>query len=122
ERAIEVRAFFDRALAVIFGHAAPEHRLAFVVDTYQFEPGVVGIDGAAGEEMADALGSHHDIDTDGVAAADGGMHAVKRSSDRRGGGSSSLRVGAGPGRDFGFRFFSHCEGSCEFVLRDCSWL
>ncbi len=110
ERAVEVRTLFDRALAVILDHAAPEDRLAFVVDTFQLEPGIVGIDGAAGKEMSDSLGTHHDIDANGVAETDGGLHAVQR----RGDGSS---LGRSAGRDFCFRFFSHGEGGGKLMLR-----
>ena len=111
ERAIKVRALIDRAFAVVLHHAAPENRAAFVVVAFQFEPAIEGIDRAAGEEMADALGAHHNIDANCVAAADGGLHAV----ERRGDGAASALDWAG--RDFRFRFFSHGEGGGEFVLR-----
>ncbi len=113
--AIKMRTLFDRAPAVVLDHAAPENRLALVIDSFEFEPGIVGIDGTSGEEVANALGANHDIDADGVAAADGGLHPVERRRDRGG-------FGSGAGRDFGLCFFAYCESGCEFVLRDCSWL
>ena len=67
--------------------------------------------------MSDALGANYNIDADGVAAADGGLHAVERRGD-----GSGLNIGTRAGRDFRFCFLSHCKSGCEFVLRDCSWL
>src|SRR5208283_2969605 len=76
QRAVEVRSLFHRTFAVVLDHATPENRLALVVDAFKFEPSVVGIDGAAGKKMPDAFGAHHDIDANGIAATDGGLHAI----------------------------------------------
>ena len=82
QRAIEVRAFFHRTFAIVLHHAAPEDGLAFVVRALQFEPGVVGIDGAAGEKVSNLLGAYDHIHAHGIAAAQGGLHAVQRSGNR----------------------------------------
>src|ERR1700676_3571624 len=103
-----MRALFDRAFAIVLDHAAPENRLSLVVDTFEFEPGIVGIDRAAGEEMADAIGANYNIDADGVAATDGGLHAIER-----GGNASGLNIGTRAGRNFRFCFLSHGESGCE---------
>jgi hypothetical protein len=63
--------------------------------------------------MPDALGAHHHIDADRIAATDSGLHAVQRRGDRRG-------LGVGARRDFGFRFFTDGECGREFVLRNRS--
>ncbi len=82
QRAVEVSAFLDRTVAVVFDHAAPENRLAFVVGALQFEPGVVGVDSAAGKKVSDFLRAHDHVDAHGVASTHGGLHTVERSGDR----------------------------------------
>ena len=62
ERFVEVRAGFDGALAVVFDFAAPEDGLAFFVGGLEFEPDVEGVDGAAGEEVADLASEDDDVD------------------------------------------------------------
>ena len=113
KRAIEVRALFYRAFAIVPNHATPENRLALVVDTFEFEPGIVGVDGASRKEMAYAFGTNYNFDANGVAATDGGLHAVERRSDKS-------RLNGRTGRDFRFCLLSDGESGCEFVLRDCS--
>src|SRR5208283_1414951 len=88
QRTIEVCAFFNRSLAVVLDHATPENRLAFVVDAFKFEPGVISVNRPSGEEMADAFGAHHDINANGVSATHGSLHTIKRS-----GNGSSLDIG-----------------------------
>ena len=102
QRAVEVRAFFNRATTVVFDHATPEDGLALVVSTLQFKPGVVGIDGAAREEVADFFRSDHNVNSHRVSTTQGWLNTIERSADR-----SGLAFGAG--RDFAFRFFSNCK-------------
>ncbi len=80
---------------------------------FQFEPGVVGIDRAAGEKMANFLGAHDDIDAHGVAAAQRGLYEVQGSGDRW---NSSARACFRTRSDFGFRFLAHGECSGQFRL------
>ena len=68
-------AFFYRPPAVVFNFAAPEDGLAFVVGALQFEPGVVGIDSAAGEKVSNLFCADYDIDADGIAAAQRRLNA-----------------------------------------------
>ena len=53
QRAVKVRALLDRTFAVVLDLAAPEDGLALVVDALELQPGVVGIDRAAREEVSD---------------------------------------------------------------------
>ncbi len=109
QRAIKVRAFFHRTFAIVLDHAAPENGLAFVVRALQFEPGVVGVDRAAGEKMSDLLGAHDDVHAHGIAAAERGLHQVQGSGDRS-------NFSAGSGSNFGFRLFAHGKRCGQFRL------
>ena len=102
QRAVEVCTFFDRTLAVALNHAAPEDGLAFVVGAFQFEPGVVGVDSAAGEKVSNFLRAHDYVHAHGVAAAQRRLHVVQRSGDRR-------DFSASAGSNFGFGFFAYGE-------------
>src|ERR1700719_4973704 len=76
KRFVEMCAGFDGALAVVFNFAAPENGLAFFVGGLEFEPDVEGVDGAAGEEVADFAGADDDVYLDIVTAADGVVGAA----------------------------------------------
>ncbi len=96
QRAVKVRPFFHWAFAVVFGFAAPEKRLAFLVGGLQLEPHVERIDRPAGEEVADLARAHNDVDTHIVAAAHLCIHTPQRSGDgsrfaRRSPGQRSIR-------------------------------
>ena len=80
QRLVEVGALVDRG--VLVRHAAPVDRLAGGVDRLELEPAVVGVDGAAGEEVADAAGADHHVDAGRLAAPDGRRDAVERRVDR----------------------------------------
>ena len=71
--AVEVRALLHRPFAVVLDLAAPEDGLAGGIARRQFQPDVEGIHCAAGKEMADLAGAHHDIDADGRARLE--LHA-----------------------------------------------
>ncbi len=77
QRAVKVRTFFNRTFAAILNHAAPEDGLAFIVRAFQFQPRIVGIDGASGEKVSDCFGAHHDIHAHGIAAAQCWPHQVQ---------------------------------------------
>ena len=77
-----MRAFFDRAFAIIFYFAAPEDGLPFVVDGFQLEPHIEGINCSAREKMPDFPGSHDDIHAEIIAAPNCGIDAAKRGGDR----------------------------------------
>ena len=81
QRAVKVRALFHRAVAIVFDHAAPENGLALVVRSLQFEPGVVGIDGAAGKEVADLFRADNHVNAYGITPADNGLHTAQRRGD-----------------------------------------
>ncbi len=98
QRAIEVRALLHRAFAVVLDHTAPENGLAFVVSGFQFQPGVIGVHGTAGKEVADFLSAHHNIHALSVSATYDRLHAIQRSGNGR-------RFGRCRG-DLRFRFFS----------------
>ena len=87
-------------MTVVFDHAAPEDGLSLVVGALEFEPGVVGIDGASGEKVSDFFRADDYVHANGVAAAQGRLHAIERSGDGRNF-SSSRCV------DFAFRFLAH---------------
>ena len=74
QRAVEVRAFLHRTFAVVFDLATPENRLPFVIRALQFEPGVVRIDGAAGEEMPNFFRAHHYVHAHSVASPHHRLH------------------------------------------------
>ena len=81
QRAVKVRALFHRTVAVVFDHAAPENGLALLVGSLQFEPGVVGIDGAAGKKVADLFRADNHVDAHGITTADNGLHPAERRGD-----------------------------------------
>jgi len=56
-------------------------RLALVVDSFQFQPRIVGVDGTAGKEVSDALGANDDIDAHRVTTTNGGLHTIQRRGD-----------------------------------------
>ena len=91
-----------RALAVVLDHATPENCLALVVGALQFEPRVIGIDGAAGEEVTDLLRAHDDIHANRVTAAHCGCTRFSGAVI----GAASPR---GLRRDFRLRFFANRE-------------
>ena len=55
QRTVKVRALFNWTFAIVLNHAAPEDGLSLIVGGFQFEPRVVGIDGAAGKEVSNFL-------------------------------------------------------------------
>ena len=110
QRPVEVCALFHRTFAVVFYHPAPEDGLALVVRAFEFEPCVVGIDRATGEEMADLFGANHHVDPHIVAAAQRGLQTVQRSRDWR-------RFTRGAGCGFDFRFLAHGERRIHVRLR-----
>src|SRR5205823_14591719 len=59
--AIEMRAFFYGAFTIIVHASAPEQCLAAIINSLQFQPGIIRIYGAAREKMADAAGAHYYI-------------------------------------------------------------
>ena len=73
---VEMCALLYRTVSVVFDHAAPEDRLALVVSALQFEPGIVGVDGAPGEEVSNFLGAYHHIHAHRIAAAQCRMYQV----------------------------------------------
>src|ERR1700683_2589048 len=83
QRAVEVRALFDRTLATILNHAAPEEGLALVVSGFQFEPRVISVDSPAGETVSNLLRSPAYTYAASVAASQCWLHTVQRSRDRR---------------------------------------
>src|SRR2546423_14287697 len=97
QRTIKVCPFFYRAFSVVFDHAAPENRLVLVVSGFEFQPGVIRVDGAAGEKVPDLFRSDYNINTDRVSAAQGRLNPIQGSRNRR-------RLSAG-GRNLGLRFF-----------------
>jgi hypothetical protein len=77
QRTIEVGAFFDGTLATVFDHARPENGLASVVGAFEFQPGIVGIDRAAGKEVADFLGAYDDVHANRIAPAQRRLHFIE---------------------------------------------
>ena len=61
ERAVKMSAFLHGSLAAVFDHSAPEDGLAGGVSAFELQPDVEGIDGAAGEEMANLARPDHHI-------------------------------------------------------------
>src|SRR5262249_14865100 len=49
---IKMRALLHWAFSTVFHPAAPEHNAAFVVGGFQFQPCIVGVNRASGEEVA----------------------------------------------------------------------
>ena len=81
-----------------------------VVSALQFEPRVEGIDGAAGEKVADFLRAHHHIHADRVSAAQRRLHQVQRRCYRN-------RFSGGLGWHFSFSFFANGKRGCQLRLR-----
>src|SRR5258706_11022461 len=75
-RTIEMRAGFDRALAIVFNFSTPENGLPFFIGGLKFQPNVESVHGAAWKKVADFAGSNHDIDKIIITAAHGGLHAT----------------------------------------------
>ena len=111
QRTIEVRAFFDGPFAVIRNHATPKNCLAFVIDSFELKPSIVGIDRASWKEVPDPLGANHNIDAHSVATADSWMHAAERCGDESGLSDFAVRNSC-----CSFSFFANGEGGCKFRL------
>src|SRR5258706_11453691 len=80
-RLVEMRPFFDRALAIILDLAAPEKLLPLFIDGLQLEPHIEGIDRPAGEKVADLARSNDYVDANVVTPPHGSIHATERRSD-----------------------------------------
>src|SRR6266581_4257328 len=104
-----MRAGLDGAFTVVRYLTAPENGLAFFAGGLQFEPYVESIDGATGEEMADAAGSNDHIDANIIAATHSGIGAVDRSGNR----ANFARL---PFWQRSLGFFAHGESGGEFLL------
>src|SRR5690349_2348036 len=75
---IEVRTFVNGSFSIVVDLAAPENDAAIIVGRLKFEPGVVCIDRAPREEVADFARSHDDVDQHVVAAADRRVCTIQR--------------------------------------------
>jgi len=110
QRAVEMRALFDRTFAVILTMPLQKivclcrRRPSVRARCHRHRP-------CRGEKMSTRLVRTTTSTRTVSAATHGGVHAIERRSDRR-----SLRVVAGAGRDFRFRFFTHGKGRCKFVF------
>ena len=82
QRAVEVRSGFDWPFAIVLDHAAPEDDLALVVGGLQFQPGVVGVDSATGEKVADLYCADDHDDSYGDSAAQYWLNTIERSCNR----------------------------------------
>src|SRR5205085_108354 len=65
----------------IFQIAAVEDRAALFINRFQLDPDVEGVNGAAGEEVADFAGAHDEVEPDRFAALDDGVHFIERRDD-----------------------------------------
>src|SRR5215475_6084789 len=98
-----------RAVSKVFHHPAPEDGLTFVVGSLQFEPGIIGIDCAAGEKVANLFCAYHNIHTHAIATPHDWVYAIQWRSNW-------LHFALPGWRDFRFRFFSHGERRGELIL------
>src|SRR5258708_39811787 len=62
QRAVKMRPFFDRTLAVVLDLAAPEESLPLFIDRLQLEPDIEGLDRSAREKVPDLARSNDYID------------------------------------------------------------
>src|SRR5271166_3881435 len=77
-----MRAGIHRPFAIVTDTPAPENRLALIVKRLQLDPGIEGIDRAAGEKMADLAGTNYNINPNAVPAANGRTGLVQRGGYR----------------------------------------
>src|SRR5258708_36465663 len=82
QRAVKMRPFFDRTLAVVLDLAAPEESLPLFIDRLQLEPDIEGVDRSAREKVPDLAGSNDYIDAHVVPAPHGSIHAAQRRRER----------------------------------------
>src|SRR5207245_1216644 len=115
ERTIEVRALFNRTFAFLLNHPTPKDGLTLIICSLQFEPGVIGIDRAAGEEVADFLCTNHHVTPYGIAAAKRWLNTIQRSGNWH-------RFAHSAGRNLRLGFLSDGERSGYFRLVDHSRL
>src|SRR5260370_9033710 len=71
ERTIKMGTLLHWTFAVVFHSAAPEQNSVFVVGGLQFQPGIVCVDSASGEEVTHFSRAHDDFHQDRVAATNG---------------------------------------------------
>src|SRR5580700_2539216 len=100
--AIEVRAFFYRAFAVVVDATAPEYGFALIVGALQFKPRIVGVDRTAGEEVADFFRADYHIHAYRISSADAWLGSIQWRGNRQG----FRFVGRS---DFCLRFLAHCK-------------
>src|SRR5258708_28381741 len=81
-RAVKMRPFFDRPLAVVLDLAAPEESLPLFIDRLQLEPDIEGVDRSAREKVADLARSNDYIDAHVVPAPHRSIHAAERRGER----------------------------------------
>src|SRR5690348_883138 len=112
---VEVRAGLDRPLTVVLNHATPKQRLAFVVSTLQLHPGVVSVDRAAGEKVAQLLGAHDHIYPHRITTTNYRLYPVQRSGDRP-------DFPTLPGRDFRLRLLANRKSRGKLSLSDRRFL
>src|SRR5690349_11217137 len=99
----------DGTFAIVLDLAAPKNGFAFFVGRLQFEPDIEGINGAAGEKMADLARSNDHVHANIIAAANGSARAIDGSGDR-----ANFTC-----RTFwqrGLGFFTHGESRRELLL------
>ena len=81
QAAVEVRAWLDRARAVVGHRAAVQDRLAVRVHGLELDPHVERVDRAAREEVSDLARADHDFEPDRFAGLDGRVHLAERRDD-----------------------------------------
>ena len=106
QRAIEVRAGIDRAVAVVRSLAAPENDVAVIIARLEFHPAIESVHGAARKEVADLARADHHLDAHRVAAAHAGLHSPQRRDER--GNRQAAHPGARQSRG---GFFTHRKGA-----------
>ena len=100
---------FDRAFAAVIDLAAPEDVWPFSSVAFEFEPGIVGIHGSAGKEVADFLVRTTTSTRTSSPRRTRRAHTIERRGDRCGCFEFSTT-----GSDFILGFFPHRE-SCGKV-------
>src|SRR5262249_37878525 len=77
QRPVEVSAFLNGTLSVIFHPSAPENSAAVVVRSLKLEPDVESVHGAAREEVPDLARADDDVDAIRLSRPDGRIDSIQ---------------------------------------------
>ena len=99
-RGIEMGPPIDRTAATIFDDARPKYDASVFVGGLEFQPDIIGIDGATGKEVSHVAGADDKINTGLLASSESHVGAIEGGPHRRQFAASPSSAADGHGRFF----------------------